>query len=83
MAPVEGYLPCCNEACVDIAPFPALIFFILNIFTAGLGTILGGLIDRKGVNCTEVLVGFETLKKKNNELELQIKVAQSEFQKDV
>ena len=79
----EGYLLCYNEACANITPFPAFIFFILIIFTAGLGTILGGLIDRKGVNSTAVLVGFETLKMKNNELELQIKVSQGEFQKDV
>ncbi len=54
----KEYLPCCQGACVNISSSMAFILLIVNIFTAGIGTIISGVIDSNGINCTAICVGL-------------------------
>ena len=42
----------------DVNETLGLICFILNIFISGSGTILAGIANSKGLNCTAVLIGL-------------------------
>lgn len=55
----EGnHLPCCQNALVEVSETMALYIYIMNVLFAGVGTIMSGFKDRKGLNYTAIRLGF-------------------------
>ena len=52
------YLCCCSGAHVKISSCMALICLIINCMSGGIGTIISGVIDARGINCTAIFVGI-------------------------
>ena len=54
----SGEVPCMPASAVDVSETMGLIIFILNCVSGGLGTLVSSIVDKKGCNCTALVVSI-------------------------